>query len=75
MTPEIIYFSAITSVLVLLVGGVVGWLGRQAFNEHIYVQAAQAESLHPEMYDEDGRWINEELLSVRFIDEDEIEED
>ena len=75
MTPEIIYFSALTSVLVLLVGGVVGWLGRQAYNEHIYDTAAQHEEMHPEMYDEEGHFINEELLSVRFIDEDEIEED
>ncbi len=72
MTPEIIYFSAITSVLVLLVGGIVGWLSRQAFNEHIYVTSAQNEAMHPELYDEDGRWINEELLSVRFVEpEDE----
>lgn len=33
------------------------------------------ERLHPEMYDEDGQWINEELLSVRFVDEDEEDED
>ena len=26
--------------------------------------------MHPEMYDEDGMVINEELLSVKFIDED-----
>ena len=75
MTPEFIYFSALTSVLVLLVGGVVGWLGRQAFNEHIYVTAAQTEAMHPEMYDEDGHFINEELLSVRFLDEEELEEE
>ena len=31
--------------------------------------------LHPEMYDDDGIVINEELLSVRFIDEDEEDED
>ena len=43
--------------------------------DSIYVTAAQTETLHPEMYDEDGHWINEELLSVRFVDEDEIEED
>ena len=71
MTPEIIYFSAITSVLVLLVGGIVGWLSRQAFSEHIYVTAAQTETLHPEMYDEDGMVINEELYSVKFINEEE----
>ena len=75
MTPEIIYFSAITSVLVLLVGGIVGWLAKQAFSEHIYATVTQTETLHPEMYDEDGHWINEELLSVRFVDDDELEEE
>jgi hypothetical protein len=29
------------------------------------------ENVHPEMLDEEGYLINEELLSVRFIDEDE----
>ena len=33
------------------------------------------ENVHPEMLDGDGQWINEELLSVRFVDEDEIEEE
>jgi hypothetical protein len=31
----------------------------------------EAENVHPEMLDGDGQWINEELLSVRFVDEDE----
>ena len=30
----------------------------------------KAMAMHPEMYDEDGMVINEELLSVKFIDED-----
>ena len=29
---------------------------------------------HPEMYDENGMMINEQLLSVKFINEDEIDE-
>lgn len=32
---------------------------------------AKDDVMHPEMYDEDGLVINEELLSVRFVDEDE----
>ena len=29
--------------------------------------------MHPEMYDDDGIIINEELLSVRFIEDDDDE--
>ena len=72
MTPEMIYFSATTSVLLILVGGIVGWISRQAFGEHLYVTAAQTAALHPEMYDDEGYIINDELLRVKFVDiEDE----
>jgi hypothetical protein len=30
-------------------------------------------AMHPEMYDDDGIIINEELLSVRFIEDDDDE--
>ena len=40
-----------------------------------YARETENEILHPEMYDQQGQWINEELLSVRFLDEDEIEEE
>jgi hypothetical protein len=32
---------------------------------------AKNDILHPEMYDDDGMVINEELYSVKFINEDE----
>ena len=35
----------------------------------------QEENVHPEMLTHDGQWINEELLSVRFLDEDESEQE
>lgn len=37
--------------------------------------ARDDQSLHPEMYDDDGMVINEELLSVRFVDESEYEDE
>ena len=30
---------------------------------------------HPEMYDSNGMVVNEELLTVRFLDEDEVYDD
>ena len=30
---------------------------------------------HPEMYDDNGMVVNEELLTVRFLDEDEVYDD
>ena len=35
----------------------------------------QEENVHPEMLNAQGQWINEELLSVRFLNEDELEEE
>ena len=36
---------------------------------------SQQDNVHPEMLDGEGQWINEELLSVRFVDEDDYEDD
>jgi len=35
----------------------------------------EQENVHPEMLDSEGQWINEELLSVRFVDEDEFDDE
>ena len=39
----------------------------------MYTQEEQ--SVHPEMLNAHGQWINEELLSVRFLNEEDIEEE
>lgn len=60
-------------VLFLIVGIITGWF----INDIIYnfYNKNNSPQLHPEMYDEDGIVINEELLSVRFIEEEEEEDD
>ena len=60
-------------VLFLIVGIIAGWF----INDIVYNLYNKNNSLqlHPEMYDEDGIFINEELLSVRFIEEEEEEDD
>jgi hypothetical protein len=37
--------------------------------------ATQQENVHPEMLDDEGQWINEELLSVRFLKDEEEDYD
>lgn len=72
-SPTIMFFSACFMILFLIVGIIAGW----HINDIVYNLYNKNNSLqlHPEMYDEDGIVINEELLSVRFIDEEEEEED
>jgi hypothetical protein len=68
-----VYVSATVSFLFLCIGIIAGWTVNEKLHEYMY--GAQQENIHPEMLDGDGQWINEELLSVRFIDEDESDEE
>lgn len=71
-TPVILFFSTLITGLFFLVGITIGWTA----NDFLYnMMARDDQSLHPEMYDDDGMVINEELLSVRFVDESEYEDD
>lgn len=65
-TPVILFFSTMLTGLFFIVGITVGWTA----NDFFYNMMAKDDVLHPEMYDEEGLIINEELLSVRFVDDD-----
>ena len=66
--PVILFFSTLITALFFVVGVTIGWTA----NDFLYNILAKDDVLHPEMYDEDGMVINEELYSVKFInDEDE----
>ena len=66
----IVYFSATVSFIFLCVGVIAGWTANEKLHEYMYGKL-EAESIHPEMLDDEGYLINEELLSVRFVDEDD----
>ena len=72
-SPTILFFMGCFVVLFLIVGIIAGWF----INDIVYnlYNKNNSPQLHPEMYDEDGIFINEELLSVRFIEEEEEEDD
>ena len=54
--------TTVVSFLALLVGGMLGWMARQ----HSYETTPQVVYNHPEMYDENGNLVPDEILAVRF---------
>tara|TARA_B100000073_G_C23665431_1_gene546387 strand:- start:276 stop:497 length:222 start_codon:yes stop_codon:yes gene_type:complete len=54
--------STIISVMFLLVGGVIGYLVK----EYVYERNSTYIPTHPEMFDENGQIIADDILAVRF---------
>ena len=54
--------TTVVSALALLVGGMIGWMARQ----HSYETTPQVVYTHPEMFDENGQLVPDEIVAVRF---------
>ena len=55
-------FSALISIMFLLIGGVIGYL----LKEYVYQRNSTFIPTHPEMFDENGQIIPDEIFAVRF---------
>ena len=72
-TKVTLTLTTVVSFLALLVGGMIGWLARQQAYESAYVAYT-----HPEMFDQNGNVIPDEIVAVRFennYDTDEEDND
>ena len=63
--------TTVVSALALLVGGMIGWMARQ----HSYETTPQVVYTHPEMFDEHGNVVPDEILAVRFENDYDTSED
>ena len=54
--------TTVVSFLSVLVGGMIGWMARQ----HSYESTPQYAYTHPEMYDQNGNLLPDEIVAVRF---------
>ena len=64
----------LVSILAIMVGGMIGWMARQ----HSYETTPQVVYTHPEMFDENGHLVPDEILALRIennYDNDEDNED
>lgn len=63
--------SSIISIMFLLVGGVIGYL----LKEYVIERNSTLIPTHPEMFDENGNILPDEILAVRFENDYEPDED
>ena len=70
MTIVTLTLTTVVSLLALIVGGMIGWLARQ----HSYETTPQIVDTHPEMFDENGQLVPDEIVAVRFENYDTDEE-
>jgi hypothetical protein len=54
-----------------MIGGIIGWL----WKEHLIYSSPQQVFVHPEMFDNNGNLIPDEILAVRFENDYGYEED
>ena len=64
-------FTVISSVAFLLIGSIIGYI----FKEYSYDQASRYIPTHPEMFDENGQLIPDEVLAVRFDNPEALEDE
>ena len=60
-------FSALFSVMFLLLGSVLGWLAK----DYVLQRDSKFVPMHPEMFDENGNVIPDDIFAVRFDNEPE----
>ena len=70
MTIVTLTLTTTVSLLELLVGGMIGWMARQ----HSYETTPQYMWTHPEMLDENGNLVPDEIVAVRFENYDTTED-
>ena len=63
--------TTVVSFLALIVGGMIGWMARQ----HSYETTPQIVYTHPEMFDENGQLVPDEIVAVRFENYDNTDDD
>jgi len=72
-TPEVLFFSGTSIILSLIIGVLIGWVANDFLYNFMHTKNNLPE--HPEMYDDNGMLLNEELLTVKFLNEDEVYDD
>ena len=62
-------FSVLFVIFALILGGLVGWTVKQ------YLEQRGPYTYHPEMFDESGQVVPDELIAFRFENTDSMEEE
>jgi hypothetical protein len=74
MESQILFFSGVSIIGFFIVGFFVGWFTNDIVAAFLNRQR-QVIPLHPEMFDENGNIIPDEILSLRFENNEEDDDD
>jgi hypothetical protein len=72
-TPYILFFTGIGIIGSFVIGFILGWFGNDIVNA--FLNKTTIQPLHPEMFDENGNLIPDEIVAVRFENTDDYEDD
>lgn len=71
-TPYILFFSGIGIVGSFMIGLMIGWFGNDIV--YAFLNKNRIHPMHPEMFDENGQLIPDEIVAVRFENSEDFEE-
>ena len=64
-------FSALFSIMFLVLGSVVGWVAK----DYVIQRDSKFIPTHPEMFDENGQIIPDTVFAVRFDNDNDLDPD
>lgn len=71
-TPYILFFSGVGILGSFMIGLMVGWFGNDIV--YAFLNKNRIQPMHPEMFDENGQLIPDEIVAVRFENTDDFED-
>jgi len=72
-TPYILFFCGAGIIGSFFIGLMVGWVGNDLV--YAFLNKAKQPVMHPEMFDQNGNMLPDEILAVRFENDYEPDED
>ena len=73
VTPYIVFFSGFAILMTFVVGFFTGWIVNNVVGQ--FLSRPVPYSVHPEMFDENGQLIADEILALRFENDPDNEEE
>ena len=71
-TPYILFFSGIGIIGSFIIGVMIGWFGNDII--YAFLNKNRIQPMHPEMFDENGQLIPDEIVAVRFENTEDFED-
>jgi len=71
-TPYILFFSGIGIIGSFVIGFMLGWFGNDIV--YSFLNKNRIQPMHPEMFDENGQLIPDEIVAVRFENSEDFED-